>query len=71
MPSAASISILAPFQQELVGDWKNQDFRLDNQGIPVGGDENPLSYKPDLQYSHALRLKRPVGVSISRRTIPD
>jgi hypothetical protein len=44
MPSAAPISILDPFQQQLVGDWKNQDFRLDNQGIPVGGDENPLSY---------------------------
>lgn len=44
MPSAAPINILAQFQQQLVGNWKNLDFGTDANGNPVGGDENPLSY---------------------------
>lgn len=44
MPALAPINILAEFQQELVGDWKNLDFGHDDHGVPVGGDENPLSY---------------------------
>ncbi len=44
MPALAQIGILAPFQQQLVGNWKNLDFGKDAQGNPIGGDENPLSY---------------------------
>ena len=44
MPAAAPISILSPFQQQLIGNWKNADFGMDQNGKPVGGPENPLSY---------------------------
>ncbi|WP_428491033.1 hypothetical protein [Rhodopila sp.] len=44
MPALAVTSILAPFQQQLVGNWRNLDFGEDATGKPVGGDENPLSY---------------------------
>lgn len=44
MPSPAPISILSPFQQQLVGNWMNQNFGNDDQGKPVGGPSNPLSY---------------------------
>jgi hypothetical protein len=44
MPSRAPIAILSPFQQQLIGTWKNEDFGHDNQGLPVGGIANPLSY---------------------------
>ena len=43
MPAAAPISILAMFQQNLVGNWENRDFGA-LAGVPVGGPENPLSY---------------------------
>ncbi|HTV42179.1 MAG TPA: hypothetical protein VMF08_16530 [Candidatus Sulfotelmatobacter sp.] len=44
MPARAPIGILAKFQQELVGNWKNLDFGKDDDGDTVGGEENPLSY---------------------------
>jgi hypothetical protein len=44
MPSVAPIAILAQFQQELVGNWRNLDFGTDGSGAMVGGNENPLSY---------------------------
>ena len=44
MPYAATIDMLAEFQKELVGNWKNQDFGKDDHGNPVGGEANPLSY---------------------------
>ncbi|MGB7136737.1 MAG: heme-binding protein [Acidobacteriaceae bacterium] len=44
MPLPAPMSILAEFQQQLVGSWSNQDFGTDKDGKPVGGSENPLSY---------------------------
>ena len=44
MPTKAPTSILAEFQQELCGNWKNLDFGIDEQGNPVGGEDNPLSY---------------------------
>lgn len=44
MPHAIPISFLAEFQQQLVGTWENLNFGTDDQGKPVGGPENPLSY---------------------------
>jgi hypothetical protein len=44
MPYAAQISILAEFQKELVGNWKNKNFGKDDSGQQVGGEANPLSY---------------------------
>ena len=44
MPTLAPIEILAEFQQELVGNWRNLEFGEDAHGGPVGGEENPLSY---------------------------
>lgn len=44
MPYAAKIDILAEFQQQLVGHWRNLDFGKDAKGKPVGGEKNPLSY---------------------------
>ena len=44
MPYAAKIDILAEFQQQLVGNWKNEAFGTDEHGKSVGGDDNPLSY---------------------------
>ncbi|MGA7158784.1 MAG: heme-binding protein [Acidobacteriaceae bacterium] len=44
MPLPAPMSILAEFQQQLVGTWSNQDFGTDSKGKPAGGPENPLSY---------------------------
>lgn len=44
MPYAAGIDILADFQQELVGNWKNEPFGPGQHGKPVGGDDDPLSY---------------------------
>lgn len=44
MPACAPINILAEFQQQLVGDWKNQDFGKNAKGKSVGGENNPLSY---------------------------
>jgi hypothetical protein len=35
---------LAAFQQELVGCWRNETFGQDENGKPVGGEDNPLSY---------------------------
>lgn len=44
MPSLAPINILAEFQQQLVGDWRNLDFGQNAHGVAVGGEEHPLSY---------------------------
>lgn len=44
MPYAAPIPSLAPFQQNLVGTWHNQNIGHDEHGHPVGGKDNPLSY---------------------------
>lgn len=44
MPYAAKIDILAEYQKELVGNWKNEDFGFDENANPVGGERNPLSY---------------------------
>lgn len=44
MPGLAPVPSLAEFQQELCGDWSNQDFGNDENGNPVGGPLNPLSY---------------------------
>jgi hypothetical protein len=44
MPYAVSIDILAEFQKELVGYWKNENFGIDECSQPVGGKDNPLSY---------------------------
>jgi len=44
MPYAATIDILAEYQKELVGNWKNEDFGVDQHGKKVGGEKNPLSY---------------------------
>lgn len=40
MPTAAPISDFSPFQEKLVGTWKNENF----EGSDLGGTENPLSY---------------------------
>ena len=44
MPALAPIAILSEFQQQLIGNWQNQDFGNDDHGVPVGGPGNPLSY---------------------------
>jgi hypothetical protein len=44
MPYAAPIDALTQFQRQLVGDWENQDFGTDENGDPIGGVGNPLSY---------------------------
>ena len=44
MPMPAPPGNLAPFQQQLVGKWTNQDFGNNSENKPVGGPENPLSY---------------------------
>jgi hypothetical protein len=44
MPGLAPIPSLAEFQQELCGDWSNQDFPPDKHGKVFGGPKNPLSY---------------------------
>lgn len=44
MPYAAKISILAEYQQHLVGEWENRSFGTDEHGHAVGGEDNPLSY---------------------------
>jgi len=36
--------VLADFQRELVGCWRNEAFGNDETGKPVGGEDNPLSY---------------------------
>lgn len=35
---------MAEFQQQLVGDWRNIKFGTNDDGVSVGGDDNPLSY---------------------------
>ena len=44
MPLAAQNNMLAVFQQQLIGNWTNQNFGIDTHGNPVGGVQNPLSY---------------------------
>lgn len=44
MPSTIDISFLAEFQQQLVGNWMNLVFGKDENGMEVGGEDNPLSY---------------------------
>jgi hypothetical protein len=44
MPYVAQNEILAAFQQNLIGCWKNEPFGKDEKGNPVGGEDNPLSY---------------------------
>jgi len=44
MPSAIDSNLLAEFQKELVGNWMNMPFGQDEDGMEVGGEDNPLSY---------------------------
>jgi hypothetical protein len=61
MPYAAPITILADFQQELVGTWHNHDIGNDEHGHAVGGEDNPLSYNimplPDVSDPDGYILK--------------